>query len=187
MIDALTGAHRWADRYDRELKDIFAVQEEVAHAIVAILAAHVNMAEIERAKRKPTENLGAYDIYLRGVANVHKGSREANEEALHLFYQAIKFDPEFPAPYAAAANCLCYRKGFGWIIDRDQEIGEVRRLARQVMQLGRSNATALSLVGYALAYVARELDDGVAWRGVGQPLVERMLYRATVSSIFFGF
>ncbi len=162
LIDVLTGGHRWADRYDRELKDIFAVQEEVARAIVSVLADHMYVAEIERAKRKPTENLGAYDLYLRGMAEVYKRTREANEAALRLFYESIELDPEFLSPYGAAAMRFSTRKGFGWIVDREQEVAEVRRLARQVMQLGKSDEVAFSHVGYALAYVAKDLFDGVA-------------------------
>ena len=67
LIDAMTGAHRWAERYDRELYDVFAVQDEVARAIVAILAAHVNRAEIERALLKPPAAWAAYEYYLRGA------------------------------------------------------------------------------------------------------------------------
>lgn len=162
LIDVQTGGHRWADRYDRELKDIFAVQEEVASAIASVLADHVYVAEIERAKRKSTENLGAYDLYLRGMAEVYKWTREGNEAALRLFYRSIELDPEFPPPYGAAAMRFSTRKGSGWIVDRDQEVAEVRRLARQVMQLGKSDEVALSNVGHSLAYVAKDLLDGVA-------------------------
>jgi len=162
LIEAATGAHCWADRYDRELKDIFVVQDEVARAIVVKIAGHVNLAEIERAKRKPTESLGAYDIYLRGVANRYKFTREANEEALRLFYKAIELDSEYSAACAAAAMCFNVRKAYGWIVNKDQEIAEVRRLARQAVQSGRNDATTLSLAGYVLAYVAGELDEGVA-------------------------
>jgi TolB-like protein/DNA-binding SARP family transcriptional activator len=162
LVDVLTGGHRWADRYDRELKDIFAAQEEVASAIVSVLADHVYVAEIERARRKPTENLGAYDLYLRGMAEVYKWTREGNEAALRLFYRSIERDPEFPPPYGAAAMRLSTRKGFGWIVDRDQEVAEVRRLARRVMQLGKSDEVAFSNIGHSLAYVAKDLLDGVA-------------------------
>src|SRR5260370_25419807 len=67
LIDAVTGAHRWAERYDRELHDVFAVQDEAARAIVAILAAHVNRAETERALLKPAAAWAAYEYYLRGA------------------------------------------------------------------------------------------------------------------------
>src|ERR1700740_3063374 len=67
LIDAVTGAHRWAERYDRELHDVFAVQDAVARAIVSILAAHVNRAEIERALLKPPAAWEAYEYYLRGA------------------------------------------------------------------------------------------------------------------------
>ncbi|MES5485617.1 winged helix-turn-helix domain-containing tetratricopeptide repeat protein [Bradyrhizobium sp. INPA03-11B] len=162
LIDALTGAHRWAERYDRELEDIFAVQEEVARTIVAVLADHVYVAELEHAKRKPTENLGAYDLYLRGMAETYRWTKEGNEAALRLFYRAIELDPEFPTPYGAAAMRFAVRKGFSWIVDRDQEIAEVRRLARCVMQLGKNDAIAFVHIGHALGYVAKDLDDGVA-------------------------
>ena len=162
LIDALTGAHHWAERYDRELKDIFAVQEDVARTIVAVLADHVYVAELEHAKCKPTENLGAYDLYLRGMAETYKWTREGNEAALRLFYRAIELDPEFPTPYGAAAMRFSVRKGFGWIVDPDQEVAEVRRLARRVMQLGKNDPIAFVHVGHSLAYVAKDLVEGVA-------------------------
>ncbi|MFB9268674.1 winged helix-turn-helix domain-containing tetratricopeptide repeat protein [Bradyrhizobium erythrophlei] len=162
LIDVLTGGHRWAERYDRELKDIFAVQEDVARTIVAVLADHVYVAELEHAKCKPTENPGAYDLYLRGMAEAYKWTREGNEAALRLFYRAIELDPEFPTPYGAAAMRLSTRMGFGWIVDPDQEVAEVRRLARRVMQLGKNDAIAFVHIGHSLAYVAKDLVDGVA-------------------------
>ena len=67
LIDAVTGIHRWAERYERQLEDVFAVQDEVARTIVAILAAHVNKAEIERTLNKPPETWQAYDYYLRAT------------------------------------------------------------------------------------------------------------------------
>jgi adenylate cyclase len=169
LSNASTGAHRWAERYDRKLEDVFALQDEVARTIVAILADQVNKAEIERAKRKPTENLDAYDIYLRGLAHVYKWTKEANEEALRLFYKAIELDPDFLAPYAAAAHCFQRRKAFAWVIDRDQEITEVIRLVRHIVHVTNSDATALSLAGYTLANVVGELDEGVA-------LIDRALH-----------
>jgi adenylate cyclase len=77
LIDAETGAHRWAERYDRELRDAFAVQDEVARAIVALLAAHVNRAETQRAMLKPPATWEAYDYYLRGAEAflLHTNSR----------------------------------------------------------------------------------------------------------------
>jgi adenylate cyclase len=80
-----------------------------------------------------------------------------------LFYRAIERDPDFAAAYAAAADCFTRRKAFGWIIDREQEVAEARRLARRAVQLGKDDANVLCFAGYALVYVARELDDGAAF------------------------
>ena len=119
-------------------------------------------AEIERAKRKPTENLNAYDYYLRGMANLHLGTREAIDEALPLFEQAIKLDPDFASAYAMAAWCYVWRKVNGWMTDRPREIAEGARLARRAVELGRDDAVALTRGGHALAHLAGDLDGGIA-------------------------
>ena len=132
-------------------------------SVVGAIAPRLQLAEIERARRKPTESLDAYDLYLRGLANAYKWTRERNEEALRLFYKAIELDPDFSAAYAAAALNFCRRKGFGWIIDREQEVAEARRLALRAVQFGKDDATVLCQAGYALAYVVGDLDDGAAF------------------------
>src|SRR5205807_8504433 len=86
LIDATTGNHIWADRFDGGLGDIFDLQDQVAERVVGAIAPAVEKAEIERAKRKPTESLDAYAIYLRGLARLYQfGNRQANDEALRLF------------------------------------------------------------------------------------------------------
>ena len=82
LIDASTGAHLWADRFDGALEDIFDLQDQVTASVVGAIAPKLEQAEIERTKRKPTENLDAYDYYLRGLAGVHQWTKEGNEEAL---------------------------------------------------------------------------------------------------------
>ena len=85
LIDTATGAHLWADRFDGALEDIFDLQDQVTASVVGAIAPKLEQAEIERAKRKPTENLDAYDYYLRGLAGVHQWTKEGNDEALsHL-------------------------------------------------------------------------------------------------------
>src|SRR5262249_29259815 len=76
LIDALTGAHLWADRFDGGLEDIFDLQDRVTASIVGAIAPKLELAEIERARRKPTDSLDAYDYYMRGMANLHQWSRE---------------------------------------------------------------------------------------------------------------
>ena len=163
LIDAASGAHLWADCFEGAIEDIFALQDQVTASVVGAIAPRLELAEIERARRKPTESLDAYDFFLRGLASFYKWTREANEEALHLYYKAIELDAEFSAAYVSAAGCISMRKGFGWAADREKEIAEARRLARRAVQLGRDDATVLCDAGHTLSYVAGELDDGAAF------------------------
>jgi TolB-like protein/class 3 adenylate cyclase len=94
LIDAATGAHLWADRFEGMLEDIFDLQDRVTVSVVSAIAPKVEQAEIERAKRKPTESLDAYDYFLRGTASLHQeGSKEAISEALRLFNRASRSIP----------------------------------------------------------------------------------------------
>ena len=119
-------------------------------------------AEIERAKRKPTESLDAYDYYLRGMANFHQGTRQAINEALPLFHRAIQLDPNFASAYGMAASCHYWRKMNNWMSDRSLEFAEGARLADRAVELGTSDAVALSRGGHASAHFGGDLDRGVA-------------------------
>lgn len=165
LIDASTGAHLWADRFDGPLVDIFDLQDKVASSIVGAITPKVEEAEIERAKRKPTESLDAYDYYLRGLAVFDRTatSRAAIDEALWLFMQAITHDQEFAVAYARAARCYVTRKSNGWMVDRTKEVDEAMRLARRAVELGRDDAIALSYGGYVQGYIGGELEDCAAW------------------------
>ncbi len=87
LIDASTGAHLWADRFEGTLNDIFELQDQITESVVGAIAPQLERAEIERAKRKPTESLDAYDYYLRGMANLHRGTREAIDEVADVILQ----------------------------------------------------------------------------------------------------
>ena len=163
LIDASTGAHLWAERFDGGLEDIFDLQDQVTASVVGAIAPKLEQAEIERAKRKPTESLDAYDYFLRGMAAFHQWTREANNEALPLFYKAIELDPDFASAYGLAARCYVQRKTNGWVTDRAHEIAETARLARRAAELGRDDAVALYSAGIALAYVVGDLDGGAAY------------------------
>ncbi|RWP19198.1 MAG: adenylate cyclase [Mesorhizobium sp.] len=163
LIDTSTGA-LWADRFDGMLAEVFDLQDQVASSIVGAITPKVEEAEIERAKRKPTESLDAYDYYLRGLEAFDRTitSRSAIDEALRLFKAAIARDSEFAAAYARAARCYATRKSNGWMVDRAEEIAEATRLARRAVELGRDDAIALSYGGYVLGYVGGDLDDSAA-------------------------
>jgi TolB-like protein len=163
LIDAATGAHLWADRFEGTLEDIFDLQDQVTVGVVGAIVPRLEEAEIERSKRKPTENLDAYDHYLRGSAIINQMTRETNDEALRLFNKAIELDPGFALAYAKAAQCFAFRKSNGWFTERAREIAEAARMARRAVDLGRDDAVALSFGGLALAYVVGDLDDGAAF------------------------
>ncbi|CAN7668832.1 winged helix-turn-helix domain-containing tetratricopeptide repeat protein [Pararhizobium sp. LjRoot235] len=162
LIDATTGTHLWAERFEGMLDDIFVLQDRMAESVVGAIAPQLERAEIERAKRKPTESLDAYDYYLRGMAKLHSGTREAIDAALPLFYKATELDPEFASAYGMGAWCHFWRKVNGWMIDRPREIAEGARLARLAVELGRDDAVALTRGGHAFAHLTGDLDGGIA-------------------------
>jgi TolB-like protein len=169
LVDAATGTHLWAERFDGGLGDIFDLQDQVTESIVGAIAPAVEKAEIERAKRKPTESLDAYTLYLRGLARYYLfASRQANDEALRLFNSAIELDPDFASAYGRAASCYVYAKINGWFSGTPKEIAEVTRLAQRAVELGKDDVIALAASGWALAYVVRDL-------GVGAALIDRAL------------
>ena len=106
LIEAATANHVWAERYDRDLTDIFEIQDELTQAIVGALPSRLEAADIERVKRKPPQDLAAYDYVLRSKVLHHRGTKEANAEALDVLNKAIDLDPEYAPAYAWKACTL---------------------------------------------------------------------------------
>lgn len=162
LIDASSGTHLWAGRFEGIVDDIFDLQDQVTASVVGAISPKLEEAEIERAKRKPTESLDAYDNYLRAMASFYQRSKEANNEALRLFYKAIELDPDFASAYGMAAWCYAWRKMNGWMTDRAQESAEAVRLARRSVELGKDDAVALTRAADVLAFVMHDLDGSMA-------------------------
>ncbi|OZI60508.1 winged helix-turn-helix domain-containing tetratricopeptide repeat protein [Bordetella genomosp. 11] len=162
LVDAASSTHHWAGRFEGVLDDIFALYDQITESVVGSLAPQLEQVEIERATHKPTDSLDAYDYYLRGMAQVHRGSRECIDRALPLFHQAMDADEDFASAYAMAAWCHCWRKINGWMPDPTDDIAEGTRLARRAIDLGRGDAVALTRAGHALAHLAGELAGGIA-------------------------
>ncbi|MHC2497083.1 tetratricopeptide (TPR) repeat protein [Bradyrhizobium barranii subsp. barranii] len=162
LIDAETGTHLWADRFEGPIEDMFDLQDNLTSSVIGAIAPRLQREEIKRARRKPPENLDAYDHYLRGLAK-SRWSNNANTEALQLFCKATELDPRLACGYAMAAWCYTRRKANGWIIDPAKEIAEATRLARKAVELGTNDPVALSVGGYALAFIAHEFDDAAAF------------------------
>jgi adenylate cyclase len=159
LIEARTGAHLWADRFDGDLQDIFDLQDQVTVRVANAIAPKIEQAEIRRARHKPTENLDAYDWYLRGLAELYKfGSKDANDKALRYFIRANKIDPDFASASALASYCYLERRAHGWMADIPKETAEATRLARHAAELGKNDATALCNSSITLGYVAGDVD-----------------------------
>jgi TolB-like protein len=163
LIDAATGAHVWADNFDGPVTDVFELQDQFVQRVVGSIARQLERAEIERAGRKPIENLDAYDYYLRGMAYAHAASKPENDKALALFEKAIALDPNFASAYALAAWCHGTRKAQGMAADPDHEVAETRRLAWRAIELGPEDAVALCFAGRAIAYVLCDVEAGAAF------------------------
>jgi tetratricopeptide (TPR) repeat protein len=160
LIDAASGAHVWADRFDSQLDDIFDLQDQVTMNVIGAISPQLERAEIERAKRKPTESLDAYDYYLRALACFHKFTSEANIQALKLAKKAIRRDPEFVLSYALGARCYVQRKTFGWSTAAQERV-EARRLARRAIELDRDDPSVLARAGNVLTFLG-EVEEGAA-------------------------
>ena len=163
LVDATTGAHLWADRFDGGLEDVFDLQDRITASVVGAITPKLDQVEIERAKRKPTESLDAYDYHLRAMASYYQPTRAASQEALRLFYKSIELDPDFASPHGWAAVCYTSRKQSGWMADFGREVLEGMRLARRAVELGRDDAVALAAGGFSLAYLGGELDAGATF------------------------
>jgi len=125
LIDAETDQHVWAERYDRELEDIFAIQDEITHAIVATLPGRVEAATHDRAKRKPTENMAAYECVLAAKVRHHRSTREDNVEAQRLLDRALALDPNYAHAHAWKACVLGQTWVYDWCADRDAVFEQV--------------------------------------------------------------
>lgn len=161
LIDAATGAHLWADRYDGGLEDVFDLQDRITASVVGAIEPTIRKAEIERARRKPVENLDAYDLYLRAVPHAFAMRPDENLLALDLLNRAIELDPTYPPALGYAAWCLRQRLSRAWPpVGRDDEAASVA-LAHRAASAGSDDALALVLAGIVLAHVPRERAAGV--------------------------
>jgi adenylate cyclase len=126
LIDAEADAHIWAERYDRELNDIFGLQDDVTRAIVSTLPGRVAAAAHERAERKPTDNMAAYECVLAAKVLHHRSAREDNARAVRLIDRALALDPKYAHAHAWRACILGQQWMYGWCADKEQTWQQVR-------------------------------------------------------------
>jgi adenylate cyclase len=146
LVEATTGYHRWAERYDRDLKDIFAVQEEISRKIVAALAVQLTAGEQARLGRQYTDNLEAYDYLLRGSESLGRYTQETNVQARQMFEKAIALDPTFALAYALLGMTYFGEWSLQWSQD-PQTLERAFALAQQAVALDDSLPVAHRVLG----------------------------------------
>jgi TolB-like protein len=153
LIEVETGGHLWADRFEGTLEDVFDVQDEVAISVAGVIEPTLRKAETRRASRKPTENLDAYDLYLRALAKSEQ--EEAGlREAVSLLKAALALDPSYAAAAARVAYCYMGLRWFGFRVS-DTELAEAGQLAELAIRLGPDDPEALSMGAWGAAYLTR--------------------------------
>ena len=164
LIDGETGNQLWADRYDRELEDIFAVQDEITQTVVGALQPELAQSEIERSRRKPPDNLDAWDLYQQGLWHEYRTSKDDNAAAIELYKRAVALDQEFTQPLAGLGRCYFYDSIMGYT-GRDPK--DAFAPAQKAVEIDPQDANARSALGGAYfinrdhATAMAELDTAI--------------------------
>lgn len=167
LMDAASGAQIWSDRFEDDLDNVFAMNERLMAQVAALIAPAVRSVEIERARRKPTGSLSAFDCYLQALPRFRTSLAE-NQAALGMLEKAVALDPTYGAAYGLAARCFQFQKLMGWVRPDDPRLNEGVRLAHLATELGSNDSEALWMTGLALVQLAGEIDHG-------QALIDRSL------------
>jgi TolB-like protein/class 3 adenylate cyclase len=154
LIEATTGTHLWADRFDGPLDDVFALQDKVTSSVVAAIAPRVEQAEIERSEQGPTESIDAFDLYHRAIHALRRFTREGNEDAVQFARQAISLDANFAAAYGVALACYTQRSDENWLTGDD--IANGKQYAMRAVDVGADDAFALSRAAMFFSLVLKD-------------------------------
>jgi TolB-like protein len=160
LVDAATGIHVWGERFDEALDDVFELQHRVAERVAGAIEPTLLRVEVERARHKPTNDLTAYDYYLRGLARLHEGSGEAARAAYGLFIKAAELDTMYGAAYGLAAFSAGRMKSSGLLTVTAPEVAEGVRLAWLATQHGRDDSTALCYAALPLSVLGLNPQAG---------------------------
>jgi adenylate cyclase len=160
LIDGETETHLWAERYDRKLEDIFAIQDEVTSAIAATLFGRVEAARHDRVQRKHTENMAAYEYVLTGKVLHHRSAREANAEALRMLERAIELDPNYAHAHAWKACVVGQAWLYGWCEDADATLRVISEELQTALALDDNDADVHRVLA-ALKLIFNEHDKAL--------------------------
>ncbi len=162
LVQTATGAHLWADRFEGDLTDIFQLQDQVTMSVVGAIEPKIRLAETERALRKPTNNLEAYDLVLRGRWTYEPARKESFQEAANLYRRAIALDPNYSLAYALLARTLWIIAAYQWTQPSEDDLAEYVDLAKTAVQLGQADPETLCVAAHIIALPGGDLEDGIA-------------------------
>ncbi len=158
LIDAVTGAHIWADRFERDLTDVFALQDEVTTAVVSAIQPKMLQTEIAMATRRRPENLTAYDFYLRAMPQSYLMTREGVAEAIRLAHRALELDPRFGSVAALAGHCHAQNVTLGYAKDPQFDRKEAVRLAHLALSIDDSDPDTLARAAVISAWMVGDSE-----------------------------
>jgi TolB-like protein/cytochrome c-type biogenesis protein CcmH/NrfG len=158
LIDATSGAHIWADRFEGDVGDVFALQDLFTGSVVAAIEPKLQLAEIERLKHKPATNLDAYDLLLRAQQLEYEFTEESLAAALRYLEQALVIDPTYAPTMALAAYCYAQRHTQSWTQEPEAEAKYGLRLALRAIELGKDDANVLWMAAYAVWRLQMDAD-----------------------------
>ena len=157
LIDALTGAHLWAGRFDGSLEDVFELQDRVAVSVTGVIEPALQAAEMRRSATRPTTDLGAYDLYLRALAVFYPITKERMFEALGLLEQAISIDRHYGPALSWAAYCHMRLVVDGWAEAPEPNRRKGVDLARQALEAAQDDPSILANAAHVLAYFGEDI------------------------------
>jgi adenylate cyclase len=161
LIDAVTGAHIWADRFERDLTDVFALQDEVTVAVISAIHPKLLQTEIATATRRQPENLTAYDFYLRARQQFYLTTREGVAEALRLAHRALELDPRFGLAAALAGLCHLLKVTWGYAADPQFDRKEAVRLSHLALSIDDSDPDTLAWASVTSAYMVGDCESSI--------------------------
>jgi adenylate cyclase len=161
LIDAITGTHLWVDRFDGSLEDVFDLQDKVALSVAGVIEPTVQAAEIRRSGDRPTNDLTAYDLYLRALPHVFSQERDGYALALDLLGRAIERDPHYGSALAHAAYCHVGLYDNGWTDDHETNRRTSIDLARRSLRSGPDDPDVLAIAAFVLGRSGEDIDAAV--------------------------
>jgi adenylate cyclase len=161
LIDAVTGAHMWADRFERDLTDVFALQDEVTIAVVSAIEPKLVQTEIAIAARRGPEDLTAYDYYLRAIPQYYPATREGNAEAIRLAHRALELDSRFASVAALAGVCHMQNILWGYAIDPQYDRKEAIRLSRLALSIDDDDPDTLAWAALISAFMVADRESEI--------------------------